>query len=655
MAVTSLEIRARQPYADGQHFGEAGAYERLDGIIEFAVAPEVAANQAIVDLDRAARDEAGRVRFRADFCLLQPVDPARGSRRLLFEVLNRGRKLMPRSLHHAAPEAEPTYAIDPGDGLLLRRGWSLVWCGWQWDVIRSEALMGLEAPEALDDNGQPLNGQIICRFQPNTFSREKLLADRVHQPYPTPDLDDPEATLTVADWPFGPPTTIPRDRWRFARDSDSGPVPADTHVWLADGFEPGKVYDLIYRTRRCPVAGTGLLAMRDTVAFLRHGDADAGNPAAGRLDHTYAFGASQSGRFLRHFLHLGLNLDESGRQVFDGILCHIAGAWRGEFNHRFAQPSVMNTHGLGHRPPFTFDPHGDQPGLLDRQRDLGGLPRIFSVNTAAEYWRGDSSLFHIDEYGDGDITLPGEVRAYLLASAQHGMGALPLADHNPNDDVRGAHPYNALDYGPLLRAALINLDAWVTAGTEPPPSAVPRLADGTAVTASSVVETYRRIPGATIPDPARLPNQRRLDLGPEADAGIGHYPASVGDPYRVFVSAVDSDGNEVAGVRMPDLAVPVATYAGWNPRHPTIGDPGQILPMVGSTFPFARTAEERAATDDPRPAIAERYRDRDDYLTRIHAAAEALVAQRYLLAEDIPLAMALAAERYDAFVGKGPS
>jgi hypothetical protein len=271
------------------------------------------------------------------------------------------------------------------------------------------------------------------------------------------------------------------------------------------------------------------------------------------------------------------------------------------------------------------------------------------------YWRGDSSLLHIDGQDERDLALPEEVRAYLLASAQHGPGTVPLTSHNPNDGSRGMHGFNALDYVPLLRAALLNLDAWVTAGTEPPPSAVPRLADGTAVPAASALNAYGDIPDVTLPDPERLPAQRRLDLGAEAHAGIGSYPAVVGEPYRVFVSAVDRDGNEIAGVRMPDVAVPVATYAGWNPRGRETGDPGQIIPMQGSTFPFARTAEERLATGDPRPSIAERYRDRDDYLARVRAAAEELVAQRYLLKEDVPMALALAAERYDAFAGEKKS
>ncbi|MGI8856639.1 MAG: alpha/beta hydrolase domain-containing protein [Thermomicrobiales bacterium] len=652
MAVTRLEIRARGAYADGVAFGAAGAYERIDGTIHFAVDPAHPANALIVDLDKVARDADGRVEFSADFSLLQPVDPAKANRCVLFEVLNRGRKLVPRMFNHAAPTLVPTEQIDPGDGFLLRRGWTLAWCGWQWDVIKSAALMGLDAPEAVDEAGQPLAGQILLQFQPDARSYNKLLADRIHQPYPAADVNDAAATLTVRDWPDGPRTTIPRDQWRFAYGGTE-PTSDDTHLWLGTQFQPGKVYELIYRTRRCPVVGAGLLAVRDTVSFLRHSDAT-DNPCAGRIEKTYAFGMSQSGRLLRHFLHLGLNVDEVGRQVFDGVHIHVAGARRGEFNHRYGQPSEMHAQIFGHRMPFTDEEQTDAltgatDGLMRRQRALGGLPKVIQTNTAAEYWRGDASLIHTDITGTRDVEPPEEARIYLFASTQHGLGVVPLVDMDTNTGARAVHGFNAVDYAPLLRAALINLDGWVTDGVAPPPSVFPRLADQTAVAAPAVYATYRAIPGVTLPDAERLPTVHRVDLGPDAARGIGQYPPVEGARYPSVVAAVDADGNEIGGIRMPDIAVPVATYTGWNPRHMTTGGAGQIIIMIGATIPFAATAEERQRTCDPRPSRAERYRDRDDYLAHVRTAAEELVSRRYLLAEDVSLALAIAAERYDAF------
>ena len=654
MAVAGLEVTARRPYRSGMAFGDVGAYERLDGMIHFAVDPAHPANAAIVDLGKAC-DAAGHVTFSADFGLLQPIDASRGNRRLIFDVLNRGSKRAVPRMNHVPQERAMAPDIDPGDGFLFHRGWSVAWCGWQWDVHRSETLLGLDAPEALGSDRSPIVGTVRVWFQPNTRQRHKLLADRMHQPYNAADRDQPDALLRVRDWPDGPPTVIPRDRWRFARDEGGAPVPDDDYIWMAEGFTPGKVYEVIYRTRRCPVVGAGLLAVRDCTSFLRYSDTPE-NPCAGRIDATIGYGVSQSGRFLRHYLYTGLNVDEAGRQVFDGLLIHVAGARRGEFNHRYAQPSDQHQPSFGHLSPFADDPQidpvtGQTYGLLDRQRDLGGVPKIVYTNTAAEYWRGDTSLMHTDMAATRDVEPPAESRIYLFASTQHVAGSLPLVDSTGAGEPRGRHPFNAVDYAPLMRAALVNLERWIAAGTEPPPSVFPRLADGTAITGAEAIAAFRRIPGLDLPDPARLPVIRRVDLGPDAARGVGYYPTVPGERYPHYVAAVDADGNEVGGIRMPDVAVPLVTYTGWNPRHPETGGAEQILPMQGSTFPFARTADERARTGDPRPAIAERYRDRDDYLARVRAAARELVEHRYLLPEDVPLTVAIAAERYDAFTG----
>jgi hypothetical protein len=654
MSVTRLEIQSRAPYQDGASFGEAGAYERLDGVIHFAVDPADPANQAIVDLDKAERGTDGRVHFAADFCLLQPADPSRGSGRLLYNVVNRGRRGTTGSFNRAPAVLVPTAEIDLGDGFLMRRGWTLAFCGWQWDVFRSPALMGLEAPQALDADGRPIQGQVLVRFQPNERLADHQLADRDHQPYAAADVDDPDAVLTVQDWADGPRTLIPRDRWRFARDEDGRLVPDDTRVWLAGGFEPGRIYEVVYRTRICPVVGTGLLAMRDCVSFLRYGEVAAGNPSAGSIRHTFGFGASQSGRYLRSFLYHGLNLDEQGRQVFDGLIPHICGAWRGQFNHRYAQPSDQHSRGFIHLPPYTDDDQTDPltgitDGLLHRQRALGGVPRTMFTNTGAEYWRGDTSLMHTDYTGTRDVEPPAEVRNYYFTGTQHTPGLLPLNRVSLVDGARGANDFNTVDYRPLLRAVLINLERWVAEGIEPPPSAFPHLADGSAVPAREVAAAFGRFPAASAPDPAKVPNMRRVDLGPEADRGVGRFPAVVGEPWPVYVPANDEDGNEVPGIRLPDVAVPVATYTGWNPRAAEVGGEGQILPMMGSTVPFAATAAERERTGDPRRSIEERYRDRADYEARVRETAAGLMAQGYLLAEDLDTVVATALARYDAF------
>lgn len=552
-----------------------------------------------------------------------------------------------------APAGDPTEAIDPGDGFLMKRGWSVVWAGWQWDVVRTPALMGLEAPQALE-NGKPIRGWMSIEFQPNEPSNQKLLANRVHRPYTAANLDQPDAALTVRDWPGGERTTIPRERWRFARDEGGQPVPSDSHIWLDGGFEPGKMYEVVYQTNTCPVVGTGLLAARDVPAFLHHASAEQGNPAAGRIERAYGHGVSQSGRFLRHFLSLGLNLDEAGRQVYDGLIIQVAGARRGQFNHRYAQPSDQSAPSIGHLMPFADDPQidpvtGESGGLLDRQRALGGVPRVFAVNTAAEYYRGDCSLLHTDVDGERDVALPAETRAYLMASTQHGPGSLPLQTLSPTENSRGVHGFNAVDYSPLMRAALVNMDRWVSEGVEPPPSAIPRIEDGTAVRPDVALNRFRAFPDVTVPDPDRLLMVWRTDLGPDAAKGIVSPPPKLGEQYRNLVSHVDADGNEIAGIRMPDVTVPVATYTGWNPRDPITGGVGQIVSMQGSTLPFPSTRQERDQRGDPRPSIEERYGSREEYSARVREAAEALARQRYILDEDVGLAVELALVRYDAF------
>jgi hypothetical protein len=274
---------------------------------------------------------------------------------------------------------------------------------------------------------------------------------------------------------------------------------------------------------------------------------------------------------------------------------------------------------------------------------------VIATNTSAEYWRGDGSLVHTDLEGRRDVEPPAEVRVYHLAGTQHGPGVVPLVDTEPNEGTRGAHPFNAVDYSPLVRSALVNLERWVTDDVEPPPNCFPRLADGTAVSPATALESFRRLPRTQVADPAHLARMRRLDLGPDAERGIGRFPAVAGEAYPTFVAAVDSDGNEVAGVRLPDIAVPVASYTGWNTRHATTGAPEQLIAMAGSTLQFASSPAERARDADPRPSIAERYRERNEYLARVRTVAQELAVQRLLLPEDVDLVVDAAVKRYDAF------
>ena len=626
MAVTSINIKKR------------GAYEQLDGTVHFAVNPSNPANGLITDLELAPRNSSGLVEFSADFKILKPVDPQKGSHKLFFDVVNQGNALSLKNVN-STPEVDPT---GPGNGFLMRHGYTQAWCGWQHDIPQAPGALGIDVPEAAG-----VTGRIAVTFQPNEAATTQMLSDRGHLPYPAGDLNQPEAELTVCDYDLGPTTVIPRSEWSFGR-LERGTVIADAnHICMASGFQPGRVYRCIYTTATAPVVGLGFAAVRDFISHLRHsGSAD--TPCAGDIRHTLAFGSSQSGRFLRHMLYLAMNQDEDDRMVFDGIIANIAGGRRGEFNQRFGQPSNLMEASTGGVFPFAdidqTDPEtGKTDGLLSRLAARNKLPKLFLTNTSSEYWSGHAALTHIDATGSKDITPCGSVRIYHFSGTQHSPGVLPLERTQPTGAM-GILPFNWVDWRPLMRAAVANLDAWVSNCAAPPASKHPRLDDGTAMRSESLKTAFQGI--SQIGFPEHLRHLTRLDFGPH-NGLTGNLPPITGKPYPALVSTVDQDGNELAGIRLPDVAVPLATVAGWNLRHPDTGGPGQTHRTMGSTVPFAFTQQERAESGDTRPSVEERYVSRDDYLARVEATAHELVSQGYLLEEDIQTVAQQAGKRYD--------
>ena len=645
MPVVSVDIKTRQPYADGARFGATGDYERIDGALGFAMDPGNPANSAIVDLEYAPVDGDGCVRFESDFTLVRPRDPSKGNGRVIVEVVNRGRRRTIAFFNRGPTPPIDSDAIPEGDGFLLRHGYSVLSIGWQWDVYRSNALLGLDAP-GISIDGQPVTGQACVEMRPNLKERTRLLANREHQPYPVADTNDPDAMLLVRDWEDGPDTVIPRSQWHF---------PDAEHVTLEPGFEPGRIYYVIYTAANPVVVGCGMLAIREAATWLRA--SSDGNTVHNGYERVYGHGVSQCGRLLRHMLYLGLNLDQKGQRVFDGLLPHVAGGRMGEFNHRFAQPSCQSNPGFGHQFPFADDTLADplteqSDGLLRRLRELDAVPKIVYTDSAAEYWRGDAALTHIDSTGNQDLEPAPETRRYLFAGTQHLPGDPDLMVGQGPDGSTGMHPYNAVDYIPLLRAALFNLDRWVSDGIEPPPSLYPRLHDGTATTGADYLVNPVTVPGRTLPDPDRLWRIREIDVGPYTKRGIASYPVREGREYAHLVPAADADGNDAAGVRLPDLIVPVGTHTGWNLRHPDTGSPEQLISMQGSTHWFPATESQRGADSDPRPSLESRYASRDEYASRVRDAATNLADDRYLLAEDIDLVVNSCLQRYDCAAGQ---
>ena len=317
MSVAQLDITNRGTFAGAESFGEVGHYNLIEGIAHFAVDPLHPVNEAITDIELAPRDSQGKVRFSSYFAMLQPADPDRGGHRILFDLVNRGRKTVLGRFNSSARAFYPADPLAPGNGFLMRRGYTIVWCGWQADVPPTPGLIGMRAPEAMGPNGR-LTGRILCQFQADHFTQVFLLADRQHLPHPPVDVDDPSASLTVRDHPNGPAETIDRDKWSFVRVEDEDLEPEPCHIFMPSVFEPGRIYQLVYATRGSAIVGLGFAAVRDMVSFLKYAPVEAENPCAGDIEYAYAFGSSQSGRFLRQYIHTGLNEDEGGRMALDG-------------------------------------------------------------------------------------------------------------------------------------------------------------------------------------------------------------------------------------------------------------------------------------------------------------------------------------------------
>ncbi|MHC4118083.1 MAG: alpha/beta hydrolase domain-containing protein [Planctomycetota bacterium] len=624
--VVRVEVKSREPVADGQLFGRSGTYEKMTGKIYLEVDPDNPANQLIVDLDLAEVNRRGNVEFSTDFELHKPVDPQRGNCRLIYFVNNRGNKASVRGAFHAGG----------GENWLYRRGWSFLWCGWNCDAIVSDKRMNICVPVARE-NGKTITGKIyaeICSTSTHkTYSMPFYWGGSVA--YPVVGMDNSHATLTMRPYRSDEPVEVPRNQWAFARWENGKAIPDPGHLYLIDGFKTGWLYDLVYVGRDPKLTGLGFAAIRDVTSFFKYERADEtnnANPLAGVIEYAYAFGISQSGRVIYHFLYQDFNGDEKRRKVFDGVMPHVSGGGKGQFNYRFAQTT---RHGSHHEDnlyrsdffPFNtvrqYDPVTDRHGDgLARSRKSGFLPKIFFTGSSTEYWTRSASLIHTDVEGRKDAGIDPNVRMYFVAGLTHG-------------DRR---------YGPVGRALLTALDEWVSQGIEPPPSQLPRISDGTLVSLDKYRKAFPKIPGVEAPESFFMP--LRLDPGPRwhTEGIADNVPPKVGPRYGNLVPQVDSDGNEIAGIHLPDIAVPLATNAGWRVRPQGSPAAGTLERWAGSQWPFPLTAEQRGAKGDPRPSILERYPTREDYLARVTECLLDLRRRRFLLDEDVTILLQKAAE-----------
>ena len=539
-------------------------------------------------------------------------------------------------------------AADVGDGFLMRQGFTLLWVGWQFDPPERPGLVRVYPPIA-SDNGRPIRGLVRSDFVVTERETDHSLADRDHAAYGVVDPDSPDNVMTVRDSVEGPRRIVPRSQWGFARTEGAGSVADPTRVYMAAKFEPGKIYEVVYTAQDPPIVGLGPAAIRDVISMLKYHSADAWSIPAASINRALAFGVSQSGRFLRTYLYYGFNRDEGNRKVFDGVIAHVAGAGRGSFNHRFAQPSRDGHPYLNFFYPTDIFPFTDAPerdpesgvtdGLLTHAGSPELLPKIFYTNSEYEYWGRAASLIHTTIDGSSDVPLMDNVRIYLLAAGQHGPGAFP-----PVQTI-GQQQSNPLDYRWAMKALLVAMDRWTANGTAPPPSRYPRVADGTLVAPDRL--RFPKVPGVTTS--TAVHRAYRADYGPQfATEGIVTVePPRIGTAFPILVPQVDADGNGLAGVKMPELVVPLATYTGWNLFNDRSGPTDVLSSMQGSYIQLPRTSTDRKRTNDPRLSIEERYRDKDQYVGLVGKAALALIDQGFLLAEDLAPVLRNAGRHWD--------
>ncbi|MDP6719021.1 MAG: alpha/beta hydrolase domain-containing protein, partial [Pirellulaceae bacterium] len=643
--VVRTQIDRRQPFADGHLFGRTGAYEIIAGRLFFEVSPQHSANARITDLKRAPRNERGSVEFWSDFFLLTPTDPTKSNGRLIYDVHNRGNKLALWTFNEGLRTNEPATLKHAGNGFLLRAGYTLLWTGWNGDVAADgtgRLLAGL--PVAVQEDGTPITARnyVEISVDEETYSRPFFWSPwGTPKAYPAMSLDNADAVLTMRPARTARAVELPRDRWAFARWENDQVTPDATSVYVKQGLRPGWLYELVYTAQNPRVSGLGLAGLRDAVSFFRFSKSDASgleNPLAGAIDSAYIFGISQSGRLVHHFLYDGLNVDSANRSVFDGAIIHVSGAGKGLFNYRFAMATVYGTCHRGNLYPSDFFPFApmaqvdsvtDEEGdSLSRLRKRGSVPKVFFVQTGTEYWSRAASLLHTDVTGKRDLVLDPNVRIYSIAGTQHLGGG-------PTDRGICQHPRNPLKHrGPILRALLVAMDRWVSADELPPSSRYPRIADGTLVDLTTFRKHFPQIPGVELP--MQLYRPLRLDPGPSWDTdGIATaVPPIVGPAFQTLVPAVDQDGNELAGIRLPDVEVPLATYMGWNLRAQQYGAAGVLAGLHGSYIELPKTLDERRETNDPRLSIHERYPTREVYLAKYADAVLNLHKVGFLLEED---------------------
>ncbi|MFL5487517.1 MAG: alpha/beta hydrolase domain-containing protein [Gemmatimonadaceae bacterium] len=652
--VVRVEIRTRADIVGT--FGSAGTYERITGLVYYAFDPRNPENRKIVDLDLAPRNANGEVEAVGEFVILRPKDPTRSAELAVIDIVNRGGMTTFIFNLGRTGSASPLTAEYYGDALLMNRGITIVALGWQWDVPPSASALHFTAPP-VGSAAAPVTGIVRSDVTIDAPTKTIPLGHSLGSPigYPVANEEDHRNVLTVRDSPTGARTIIPRGEWRFARDSSGTVVSDPRSAYMAKGFVPGKIYEIVYRAKDPVVVGAGLAAARDMMSYLKYDP----SPVA-HVKYGIGYGVSQTGRFIRHFLYQGFNTDERGRVAFDGFFVHTAGAGRGSFNHRFAQPSRdAQPYSTFFYPtdvfPFTSVPTtdpvtGKRAGLRDNLRGSRET-KVFYVDGGHEYWGRAASLTHTTPDGKNDVGFLPTERRYVISSAQHSSPAgWPLPE---TDTISGTIAYRGdpLDQRLALRALMSALTEWVAKGKEPPPSTYPTLASGNLVRPEDQrFPTIRNLPVA------RIPNQPyRMNFGARWNQGIiDHEPPILGAPYQIFVSRVDSVGNELGGIPSVEIMVPLATYYPWQLRAGMPAANDRLVSFRGTFIPLPKTDAERRSTADSRPSIEALYKNRSGFTARVDDAISTLIGRRMMLAEDSTVARTRMLDVWNRYGLKAP-
>jgi hypothetical protein len=637
--IVKIEITSREtPTFDGRTFGEAGAYEKLRGKAYGEVDPADPRNAAIADIQLAPRNASGKVVYAMDIFILKPIDSARGNQRLFVDINNRG-TMRWETLNSGFNVNNPSRAADAGTGFLMQQGYTIVGNGWDVQVKPVNDRLTITVPVAKNADGSPVTGRSYeyINFDTDTGATYSLA-------YPAATLDTSKATLTSRAQLDAAPVAVPDGAWHYVDERTIGLLPAGTV------FKKSYIYELTYTAKDPVVSGLGLAATRDFIAFLRHATADDSgtmNPVRGQVRYAYSYAVSQSARYINDLQTFGFNEDEQGQRVLDGVLNWIGGGSGANVNYRFAQPGRTERNRQDHLypegvfpfayPMLTDHLSGRTAGRSQRCAASGTCPYAFEVNSANEYWVKAASLLHTDTKGH-DLQDPANVRFYLLSGLQHGISSERAGMcQQPLNGTRGE---------PALRALLVALDAWVSGGVTPPDSAVPRRGDNTAVLAvprpgfqTGMIPKealgWPAIPGVNYT--GAITTRYLLDFGPKFLHGIlTNYPPSVDSrpAYVHFVSKVDDDGNELAGIRLPAVGAPIATTTGWALRRAGFGA-SDGCEGAGQSIAFKPTQAERMAAGDPRRSLDERYGSHDGYVRAVDKAAHALEQRRLLLPADV--------------------